>query len=93
METKVFELGYKDVTHELTQFQRGVLIHHPGNCHYGIMVGGKHDGQTWIRRWDSATMQSEGDPENVYQKTGEIFYKESEFQSAHYIVYRPKTTA
>lgn len=77
--------AYEDVTEELGQFRRGLLISNPSNCPSGLYVGGVHDGQTWLRRYVSPTMRNEGDDENIYYRTGEIFYKEPNY----YVVYRP----
>lgn len=84
-ENKYITQGYKDVTDKLGQFNRGVLISVPSNCPSGLMVGGKRDGETWIRRYNSPTMQHGDDTENMYYRTGEIFYKDN----VYYVVYRP----
>lgn len=76
---------FENVTYEMSQFQRGVLISHPANCPLGLMVGGKYDGHTWLRRFVSATMRNGDDTDNMYYRSGEIFYSEK----AYYVVYRP----
>lgn len=77
--------NYQDVTNELSQLQRGLLISEPRNCPDGLMVGGKYDSHTWLRRYNSATMQHGSDTDNMYHRTGEIFLKDDRY----YVVYRP----
>ena len=77
--------NYEDVTQLLSQLQRGMLISVPSNCPTGIMVGGKYDGDCWLRRYNSATMRNGEDTDNMYYRTGEIFWREDNY----YIVYRP----
>lgn len=77
--------NYEDVTDEMDQFSRGLLVSSPQNCPYGLMVGGKYDGFIWARRFGSETMQIQKDKENIYYRTGEIFSKED----AYYVVFRP----
>ncbi len=76
---------YENVTDEMDQFTRCLLISNPFNCPGGLMVGGKYDGQSWLRRYNSPTMQNGNDTENMYFRTGEIFFSEK----IYYVVYRP----
>lgn len=77
----------KDVTHELTRFQRGILVLTSSN---GIMIDGDGmEGQKYHRRFRSDTIRSQGS-DVVYYRTGEILYESYYGEDRYYIVYRTK---
>lgn len=78
----------KDVTHELTQFQRGLLVLNSSN---GIMIDGDGmEGKKYHRRFSSDTMRSQGS-DVVYYRTGEILYESFYGEDRYYVVYRTKS--
>ena len=69
----------KDITDELTQIKRGAYFL---NCTKGVFRGGKHDGQTFSRRFSSETMKVN---DVTYYRNGHI---EEDKHDQPYIVYR-----
>ena len=71
----------KDVTNELSQFERGLLFY---NCDLGVLRKGENH-NTYHRRFSSERMTSNGE---TYYRTGEI---EIDDEGSYYIVYRLKS--
>lgn len=74
-----------DVTHECTQFQRGLLVI---NSPHGVMIGGGRE-RKFSRRFNSPTMKRQ-DSDEVYVRTGEIMYEFEAGEDRYYVVYRLK---
>ena len=79
-------MSMKDITDEMTELQRGAYFL---NCNRGVLRGGKSDGATYVRRFSSETMKSNGE---TYYRSGRI---EEDEHDQPYIVYQfkePKPT-
>jgi hypothetical protein len=69
----------KDVTHEMDQMRRGILV----TTHaLGILVDAGTEGYVYRRRWNSKVMEKDG---VKYGRTGEIFEDDA---NELYVVYR-----
>lgn len=75
----------KDVTHELSQMQRGLLFY---NSSHGIMIGGHcGEGEIYHRCFSSNQMTDPAYPEEIFYRTGEIMEDD---HGNYCIVYKTK---
>lgn len=71
----------KDITHDLTQFERAQLFYH---CDRGVLKDGKSEVLRYVRKFRSEKMEHNG---NTYYRTGEV---EEDEKGTYHLVYKLK---